>query len=153
MLGRLSRALTAVTATLDLRETICFAVVGGAATAIYLVVALAGTALGFPAFLSSLAAYGIATLVSYGGHRMLTFRSAAPIAETAPRFAMLSAAQFGIALAIPAVLSDWAGISPGITYGTVCVLIPVMSFFLMARCVFRSVRAAPSTTTDEAARG
>lgn len=138
---------------LDLRETICFAVVGGAATATYFIIAMAGTMLGSPAFVSSFAAYGIATLVSYGGHRMLTFRSAAPVAETAPRFAMLAGAQYGVALAIPAVLSDWAGVAPGVAYGAVCVLIPVTSYFLMSACVFPADRGGKSAINEEAARG
>ena len=123
-------------AGLDRRTSLYFAVVGTAATGIYLALALAGSWLGFPAALSSLAAYAIAAVSSYAGHRWLTFRSAAPLAETAPRFAALTAAQYLIALAVPALLADYAGVRADIAYLGVCILVPLSSVVLMPRLVF-----------------
>lgn len=125
-------------ASFDVRETLVFAAVGGAATATYFVLAMAGTVAAFPAYASSLVAYGIAMIVSFAGHKLLTFRSAAPVSQSGPRFVMLALVQYGIALAVPALLADWAGLAPSLAYGVVCVLIPATSFVLMSRFVFRS---------------
>ncbi len=123
-------------AGLDGRATLCFVAVGAAATGVYLGLALAGSWLGLPAALSSLAAFSIAAMWSYAGHRWLTFRSDAPATETAPRFVALSAAQYSIALAVPALLADYAGVRADIAYLGVCVLVPLSSLVLMPRLVF-----------------
>jgi putative flippase GtrA len=141
----------AAAAATDWRETVVFAAVGGAATATYFIIAMAGTAAAFPAWASSLFAYGIATLVSYGGHKLLTFRSSAPVSQTAPRFAVLALLQYAIALLVPALLADWIGLAPSLAYGIVCVLIPAISFVTMSRFVFRPVDSRGSHSGKEVA--
>lgn len=120
---------------LDARGTAAFAFVGIAATLIYLMLALAGSRLGFAASASSLAAYLIAAGWSYAGHRWLTYRSQAPVARTAPRFVALTVAQYGIALIVPALLADHLGFRAEIAYLAVCGLVPLSSLVLM-RFVF-----------------
>ncbi len=134
--------MTSPSAGLTGRTAVGFAVVGGVSTVLYFILALCGSAVGLPAFLSSLAAYAATAPVSFFGHRYLTFRSRAPLGETAPRFAAVALVQYLIALALPAALSDYAGLPPVIAYACVCVVVPVFSLFVMARCVFRPATAA-----------
>ena len=128
--------MSAVTVGLDARGTIWFGVVGVAATAVYFVVAMAGSAVGMAAYVSSLAAYGVASLLSYCGHRVLTFRSTAAHSKTAPRFAALTALQYGLALAVPVLVTEAAGFSPLVSYLVVCVVAPLTSLLVMSRFVF-----------------
>lgn len=140
-------------ALFNVRETVVFGAVGGAATVTYFVVAMAGTAAAWPAYVSSLCAYGIAMVVSYAGHKLFTFRSAEPVTQTGPRFAMLALVQYAVALAVPALLADWAGLSPALAYAAVCALIPVTSFVLMSRLVFRPAHGRSAGSTNEVANG
>lgn len=122
---------------LDRRATIWFAIVGGAATTLYLLVALAGSATGFGAMPSSFAAYAVSSVFSYTGHRALTFRSTAPHARTAPRFLSLTVAQYLLALAIPAIVTDSAGLPAIVSYVAVCVAAPLVSLVALSRFVFQ----------------
>jgi putative flippase GtrA len=124
-----------------LRQTASFGVIGVAATVLYFVVATAASASGLKAMLSSLLAYGVSSLFSYLGHRWLTFRSAAPVTETGPRFALLTLLQYGLAVALPALLTDLAGFAPGISFAAVCLVAPLVSFVVMSRFVFRPAEA------------
>ena len=86
----------------DQARTMRFALVGAAATAVYAGLAWAGTerlALPFP--LASLAAYALAALLSYAGHRSLTFASRRRHREAAPRFGGIAAFGYAVALAAP----------------------------------------------------
>ena len=124
------------------RELVAFAFVGLAATLAYFVMASSGAELGYSSAVTSLAAYAIAALLSFAGHRTLTFRSNAPVAETAPRFAVLTALQFTIALLIPALLTDWAGWPAQASFAAVCLIIPAMSFLTMKAFVFSAGQAS-----------
>lgn len=142
-----------VAVRLGLRGTAAFAAVGTLATLTYFAVASAGSAIGLRAYMSSLAAYAVSSLLSYSGHRYLTFRSTAPVATTAPRFLQLTLAQYALALAIPAALTDVAGLSPTVSYLAVCILAPLTSLLVMSRYVFRAPVSASLeavTTGDKA---
>jgi putative flippase GtrA len=78
------------------RRLIAFVLVGTAAAAVHfaVVVALVSGA-GLPPLQANVAGWGVAFLVSYGGHRWQTFRdSDAPTGQTLPRFFLISAAGF-----------------------------------------------------------
>ena len=130
--------MTSATNDMDKRRLVMFAAVGVSATLFYLLVALTANKLGLGAVASSFLAYSLSALLSYTGHRLLTFRSSASIRETAPRFAYLSIAQYVLALAIPVILTNFAGLPPLASFIAVCVLVPASSLLAMSRFVFRA---------------
>lgn len=113
-----------------------FALVGGAATACYAGLAWAGTALGLPAALASLGAYALAALLSYTGHRLMTFAGEAAHGRAAPRFAALTLAGYGAALAIPAALTDGLGAPPLVPIALTCLAVPALNYVVLRRYVF-----------------
>jgi putative flippase GtrA len=137
--------MTSATNDMDGERLITFAAVGISATLFYLLVALTANTLGLGAVVSSLLAYTLSALLSYTGHRLLTFRSSASIRETAPRFAYLSIVQYVIALAIPLILTNFAGLPPLASFIAVCVIVPASSLLAMSRFVFRAA-ACPSAS-------
>lgn len=67
-----------------------FAGIGGLATAAYWILLLGLTSLTpLPATVSSVIAYGVGFLVSYAGHRRITYRSKAAMKQEMARFFMI----------------------------------------------------------------
>jgi putative flippase GtrA len=111
-----------------------FALVGAAATAVYAGLAWAGTeGLGLPSPIASLAAYAFAALLSYTGHRTLTFASRRRHREAAPRFGGIAAFGYVVALAAPWLLTERLGAPSYAAILTTCVLVPVFSYVSLAR--------------------
>jgi putative flippase GtrA len=120
-----------------------FAAVGLAAMAAYAVVAtllsLAGVR---PHWLGSGLAYAAAAVWSYIGHRRFSFRSDAPHASAGPRFIVMTALLQGLAVAIPAAITDVAGYPAHVSTIAVCIVCPIASFILNSRFVFPDAASA-----------
>jgi putative flippase GtrA len=114
-----------------------FAGVGIASTICYAVIALLFTEwLDLPATEASVIAYAIAALLSYLGHRRITFRSTGDHLREAPRFGLLVLAGYALAVAIPLFTGRLLGWSPGASILITCIAIPAANYLLMARAVF-----------------
>lgn len=121
----------------ELARIIRFGVVGLGATAAYAATAWSLTVMGrWPAVAASLSGWTVSTLLSYLGHRILTFRSAGRADQEVPRFAALAVGSLVLVLALPAVLTDGLGFDPAVAVGLACVIIPAASYAVMARLVF-----------------
>ncbi|MGL4240565.1 MAG: GtrA family protein [Beijerinckiaceae bacterium] len=120
-----------------------FTAVGLAAMAAYAIIVTLLTFLGLrPAWLASGVAYAIAAIWSYVGHRNVSFRSDAPHRVAGPRFVLATAAGQTIAIAIPAGLTDAAGLAQLWSTAAVCIVCPAVSFILNSRFVFADGRAS-----------
>ena len=127
------------------KRLIAFAGVGCGATALYASLAWTATAvLPLPAAAASLLSYAVAFTASYVGHRRLTFRSAARLRDTAPRFAGLSVAGYAVAVVAPWLLTDRWGAHPGLAILVTCTAVPVLSYLGLSRLVFRGASTVPS---------
>ena len=113
-----------------------FAVIGAAATVIYAVLAAAFGAAGMEATAASLLAYGLGGLVSYLGHKRVTFRSGRAHAVEAPRFAAACALGAAIAAAAPLVFTDWLRLPGYVAIGITCVAVPALNFVVLNHLVF-----------------
>lgn len=129
------------------RRMTMFAIVGAAATASYVVLALVLTSL-YPAaaILDSVIAYTLASIVSYCGHRWITFGSARPHAEAVPRFAAVTSIGYAITAAMPLVVIDWLGLDGRLSVAAVCVLVPLVTYVGLDRLVYRSNAHPPGAT-------
>lgn len=119
-----------------------FAAIGAAATLIYAVAAfcLSG-GLGItilPAAPASLAAYFIAAIFSYWGHKYVTFLSGGAHVFEAPRFLALTALGLGFAWLLPTILVDGAGLPPAVPIAVTCILVPIVNYVVLDRWVFAS---------------
>lgn len=112
-----------------------FALIGVGATLLYAVLALLMSD-ALPPVPASLAAYAVATAFSYLGHKFVTFVSEGAHRTEMPRFLVLTLAGFGIATALPAVLTSMLGWPPAIAVLLTCVLVPAVNFFVLDRWVF-----------------
>jgi putative flippase GtrA len=113
------------------------ALVGGAATLAYMALAWSGTVLlSLPGSVASVLAYTLAALMSYAGHRRLTFRSSRPHREAAPRFIGVTALGYGIAFLLPLLLTDLIGAHPLIAIVLTCTAVPVLNALALSRLVF-----------------
>lgn len=112
-----------------------FALVGIGATLLYAVLAMLLTQAMQPVA-ASFAAYAVATMFSYAGHKFVTFMSSGAHRAEAPRFLVLTAVGFGIATALPALLTSGLGWPPAVPVGLTCILIPIINLFVLDRWVF-----------------
>jgi putative flippase GtrA len=120
--------------TPDPGRTTRFALVGAAATALYAGLAWFGTErLDLPSPLASLAAYALAALLSYAGHRSLTFASRRRHREAAPRFGGIAAFGYAVAVVAPWLLTDTLDAPPYAAILTTCIVVPVVSYVSLAR--------------------
>lgn len=118
--------------------------VGGACTALYVLLAFFGAELfGLPASLASLCAYATSAGVSYLGHRAFTFRSQRPHRDAAWRFGLLAAAGYAVALAAPLTLTDWLGAPPLASFLAVSVAVPALNALALSRLVFARALTVP----------
>jgi len=119
-----------------------FALIGGMATLIYVVLAFvlsggAGPVI-LPAVAASIAAYAVAAVFSYSGHKYFTFVSGGAHVFEAPRFAALTALGLGISWLVPAVMADGLGLSPAWPIIVTCLVVPVLNYVVLERWVFAS---------------
>lgn len=121
--------------------------IGGVATGLYAAMAWAGTTqLSLPAWLASVGAYMLASFFSYFGHRHLTFRSEIPHRKTVPPFTALVAFGYGIALAVPWLLTDRLGASPIAAIAVTSTIVPIVNAIALCRLVFRTKLLGTHTT-------
>ncbi|MER9230748.1 GtrA family protein [Mesorhizobium sp. M0622] len=116
-----------------------FALIGIASTLIYAVCAFLLSALPgpvLPAALASVAAYIIAAIFSYLGHKYVTFVSPGTHAFEAPRFFLLTALGIGFSWLLPLVLVDCLGTRPVLPIAIICVAVPAINYFILDRWVF-----------------
>lgn len=119
------------------RRIVRFGIIGLAATVLYAVAALGLEAgAGLPPVTASLAAYAVAAVFSYCGHKFVTFMSPGAHGEEAPRFAAVTAAGFGLALAIPFLVTGLAGLPSWLAVALTCAIVPVFNFVVLDRWVF-----------------
>jgi putative flippase GtrA len=115
-------------------RTTRFALVGAAATALYAGLAWFGTEkLALPSPLASVAAYALAALLSYAGHRSLTFASRRRHREAAPRFSGIAAFGYAVALVAPWLLTEKLDAPPYAAILTTCVVVPIVSYVSLGR--------------------
>ena len=127
-----------------LRRLFWFAGIGGAATLAYAALAWAMTVpLGWPPALASALAYSACALATFVSHKRLTFQSNAPLAGEMKRFALTSAAGYGIAAGLPWLLTQQLHYDPRLAIAAVCVLCPAVNFALLSLFVFDKTGAAP----------
>ena len=121
-----------------------FALIGAAATAIYAATAAVLSA-GFdpllPATTASVCAYALAALVSYAGHKYVTFGSAGAHVFEAPRFVGVTAMGIAFAGILPKLMVDGAGLEPLVPIAVTCIVVPVVNYVVLERWVFGQARA------------
>jgi putative flippase GtrA len=113
-----------------------FGIIGATSTGSYIILALAGEALGLPVALASVIAYAITIPLSYFGHRHLTFESDRPHREAASRFVALNLFGIGLSIGAPWLLCDRLELPAAIGVFTVAVLVPLASFVGQSLFVF-----------------
>jgi putative flippase GtrA len=114
-----------------------FTSVGIASTLCYAIIALALTSwFHRSAVEASIVAYAIAALLSYFGHRLITFRSKGDHLREAPRFGALVLCGYALALAIPLLFGQILHWPPVASILLTCIAIPLANYVLMARVVF-----------------
>ncbi|MET3578747.1 putative flippase GtrA [Mesorhizobium robiniae] len=137
--------ISAWRSTLAPRRLLKFASVGLAATILYALCAglfaSAGSRYLSPA-LASVAAYAIAAIFSYLGHKFFTFMSAGSHQFEAPRFAVLTGFGLAAAYLLPMVLVGQFGLPVAIPILLTCILIPVVNFVVLDRWIFSGRSAA-----------
>jgi putative flippase GtrA len=114
-----------------------FTAVGLAAMAAYAAAVTALSALGLrPQWLASGVAYAIAAIWSYIGHRRISFRSDLPHAVAGPRFVVVTLTGQALAIALPALITDFSGYPGHVATLAVCIVCPAVSFLLNSSFVF-----------------
>lgn len=112
-----------------------FALIGVGATVLYGVLALV-LARALAPVQASVAAYAVATLFSYLGHKFVTFMSDGAHRTEAPRFLMLSAVGFAIATVLPALFTNLLGWPPIVAVIATCIVVPLLNLLVLDRWVF-----------------
>ncbi|MHB2170073.1 GtrA family protein [Alsobacter sp. R-9] len=119
-------------------------VVGASATVAYAVMAHAlVSAMNVPAPLASFASYVTASVGSYWGHRLFSFRSRARHSHQAPRFAGLAALGYGLSIAVPLAAEAWLGFTPAHAVLATAVVVPLVNLVGLFGFVFRSKTPSP----------
>lgn len=116
-----------------------FVLVGGAATALYALLALGldrliGTVANQATL--SLSAYLLAAGFSYFAHRIFTFASEGDRRFEVPRFALLTISGATISFALPVLLQSWIELPMLVSVIAVCIVIPLINFVVLERWVF-----------------
>lgn len=121
------------------RRLIWFGVIGGASTLLYAGLAwLLTVPLGWWPPLASAVAFTACAVGSFTGHRLLTFRSKAPVGSEIRRFSVTSGLGYGLATLVPWLLTGLLHLDPRIAIIAVCILCPVVNFVFLSFFVFRS---------------
>ncbi|RWQ38203.1 MAG: GtrA family protein [Mesorhizobium sp.] len=127
------------TARTGLKLLARFGLVGIAATILYAVLAtvlVKSEWIGVTPVQASLAAYAAAAVFSYLAHKSVTFMSSGSHRSEAARFLLLTAIGFGMAYAVPALMTMKLGLPPIIAILVTCLLIPAVNLLMLDRWVF-----------------
>lgn len=122
------------------RRISAFGLVGGLSTITYAVLALTFERLGAGAVPASFAAYLVGMLISYSGHRRLTFGSDRRHGEAIPRFIAVNLFGLAVSLALPWLLTTRIGLPSVIAVVAAAILVPLASFIGHSRFVFSDAR-------------
>jgi putative flippase GtrA len=115
-----------------------FGLVGALATLAYAVLAETFARAGLGPVTASVAAYLAAGVVSYLGHKRVTFRSGGAHTHELPRFILTLGLGIAVAAAAPAVLTKWLGLPQIAATVFTCVAAPVLSYVALSLVVFRT---------------
>lgn len=86
--------------------------------------------------LASFVAYLSAAAVSYFGHKILTFQSSQPHKIGLPRFILTTVFGSLIAYWFPKIVTEQFGQTPQVAFGAICLIIPILNYFLFKFWVF-----------------
>ena len=119
------------------RQASKFAAVGGGATLVHVLAALALNGLaGMPPLHANFWAFVIASFVSYGGNWLWTFKGVSRHAFSIPRFAALSLSCFALNQSIVYAVVEWLGQPLWLAMVPVVALVPAFGFWLSKSRVF-----------------
>ena len=121
-----------------LNRLLWMATVGGAATLTYAVLTWCLAVLtALPAALASLTSYAVAAVLSYFGHRGLTFRSRRSHREAVWSFIGVSLFGYATAFAIPGLFTGAMGARIEISILLTCAAVPALNYVAKSQFVFR----------------
>lgn len=127
--GRSRKGSSPLAATSALaRRLPTFAAVGVVCTATYILLALLLGKAGFGPVSASLMAYCCGMILSYNGHRLLTFASSRPHREGLPLFLGVNLVGIGISLVVPGVLSVALGLPSPVAVFATAMIVPLSNF-------------------------
>ena len=120
-----------------------FVAVGCIAAGVHwLVVVALVEAAGWHPLVANVAGWSLALIVSFGGHHRLTFRGhGAPVARSAMRFVLVSAAGFGVNETVYALSLGWSRLGYQSLLAIVLALVAVLTWLLSRHWVFRGSSA------------
>lgn len=125
------------------RKIGAFGLVGAISTLAYTGLALAFGKLGLHPVAASFAAYAVGMVISYTGHRHLTFGSSRPHREAFPRFVIVNLFGIAVSIAAPWALTVHLALPPIVAVLTTTFLVPLASFVGHNRFVFPSASQPP----------
>ena len=121
-----------------LNRLLWMATVGGTATLTYAALTWSLAVLtALPAAFASLASYAVAAVLSYFGHRGLTFRSRRSHREAVWPFIGVSLFGYATAFAIPGLFTGAMGARIEISILLTCTAVPALNYVAMSQLVFR----------------
>ncbi len=128
----------AIVARSTARTLLTFAGVGLTATVLYFVLASTASALfQAPAAVCSVVAYLLSAILSYYGHKHLSFVSSGAHLLEAPRFVAATGLGLLLAYLIPMAV-ERVGWPHVVAYMAVCLIVPAVNFVLLKSWVFRT---------------
>jgi putative flippase GtrA len=128
------------------RTLFSFACIGVVSTLAYVAGALALGHLGAGAVSASITAYACGMLISYFGHRSVTFRSNQPHRDGIPRFILLNILGLTLAVAIPFLFDRFLGLPSFVAVVTTAIAVPLASFIGHNRFVFPAASRNPEAS-------
>lgn len=138
------------------RRVLMFIAVGVAAAAVHFALVLALAELWhWPPLLANPAGWALAFVVSYSGHRSLTFADTrAPLARSVRRFLVVSASGFVVNQSVYALLLEQGGMEYRVALAVALIVVAVLTFMASRWWAFLGNptaarhRAAPPTGPD-----
>lgn len=126
----------------NLAQTLRFILVGASNTFLYFLIANAlhytiGVERDFAAYVS----YGLVLPLSFIGHRKFTFRSSSPPLSEWLRFCVMQALCLCIIAGVNATANSYPTFPSWLSFATISVLIPALSFVIMQIWVFAARRS------------
>jgi putative flippase GtrA len=123
------------------RRFLCFVAVGGTIGILYLGTALLLTnVLHIDVFWANMVAYSCMIPASFWGHKVITYQSVAKAQPEFLRFCFTAALGLLLSMTTIELSNDALHLSPYISIGTVLVVVPMLSYFLMNVWVFSTNR-------------
>jgi len=120
-----------------IQQLLRFAFVGVIASVVYFALAaLFYSVVGLPTVGSSIAAYSIAAIVSFVGHRNLTFSSSQTAQSEIGRFMVVTVVGLLLATIVPATATGYFGLPSMVSFILVLAVVPICSYLMMRFFVF-----------------